>query len=87
MFSALDWKLHTGSWNLTSQVYWRQHHDRFELFRSFQGAENFPGIKTTTTTRLTLRVEKATVSYLKLGKSSLGADICNEHIYSTVLGA
>ncbi len=87
IFSALDWKLKRKKWNFTSQVYWRQHHDRFELFRNFQGAESFPWYIDHNYHQTDVTGGKATASYSwKLGKSSLGIDIRNEHIYSTVLG-
>lgn len=87
MFSALDWQLYTGQWNFTSQAYWRRHHDRFELFRNFQGAENFPWYKDHNYHQTDVAGGKITISYAwKLGKSSLGVDVRHEHIYSTVLG-
>lgn len=87
MFSALDWNKKAGSWDFVSQVYWRQHHDRFELFRNFEGAEDFAWYKDHNYHQTDVTGGKANASYSwNLGKTSIGVDIRNEHIYSTVLG-
>ncbi len=87
MFSALDWNLKSGNWNFSSQIYWRQHHDRFELFRNFEGAEAFPWYLDHNYHQTDAMGGKAVAAHSwSLGKTSLGLDIRNEHIFSTVLG-
>ena len=85
-FSALSWnKKLTPNTTVMSQAYWRQLHDRFELFRDFNNAASFytnhnhhqtdiGGIKT--------RLEH----FFSLGKTTVGIDARNEHIFSNVLG-
>lgn len=87
MFSTLDWNLRTGNWDFNSQIYWRQHHDRFELFRNFEGAEKFSWYTDHNYHQTDVTGGKLSVSNSwKLGKTTLGTDIRNEHIFSTVLG-
>ena len=87
MFSALSWDLKTGNWNFNSQMYHRQHHDRFELFRNFEGAEKFPWYNGHNYHQTDVAGGKFTTALAwKWGKSTFGADIRNEHIFSTVLG-
>lgn len=87
MFSALDWSLKSGSWSFNSQAYWRQHHDRFELFRNFEGADNFPWYTAHNYHQTDVTGGKlgASLSW-EYGKTTLGLDVRNEHIFSTVLG-
>ena len=69
--------------NLNPAVYWRRHHDRFELFR-----ENAPQWYTGHNYHMT-DVAGATVNWMHVagfGRLSLGADYRFEHIYSNVLG-
>ncbi len=87
IFSALSWSLKRGNLSFNSQVYHRQHHDRFELFRDFEGAEKFPWYKGHNYHQTDVTGGKLVTDYsLKRGKTSLGIEIRNEHIYSTVLG-
>jgi vitamin B12 transporter len=83
--AALNWTMNKGKWTYNAQVYWRQHHDRFELFRNFTNA---PAGYTTHNYHMTdITGGKASVSYLSvLGKTTLGAELRNEHIFSNVLG-
>ena len=77
--AALDWSLHKGKLEYTAQAYWRQHHDRFELDFNKPAGWNYHLTDVTG--------GKATVAYLsKLGKTTLGVDLRNEHIFSNVLG-
>ena len=84
-FAALNWVLTKGKFSYTAQAYWRRHNDRFELFRDNVGA---PAWYTGHNYHMTdVTGGKVSVSYLsKLGKTTLGADIRNEHIFSNVLG-
>ncbi|MHB9055662.1 MAG: TonB-dependent receptor [Paludibacteraceae bacterium] len=87
LFSALNWDMRTGNWNFNSQIYWRQHHDRFELFRNFEGADKYPWYKDHNYHQTDITGVKSVASNSwKWGKTSLGIDIRNEHIFSTVLG-
>jgi len=69
--------------NLNPVIYWRRHHDRFELFRD--GApEWYAGHNYHLTD-----VAGGSLNWMissKKGKTSLGADYRYEHIYSNVLG-
>ena len=87
MFSALSWELKTGNWNFNSQIYRRQHYDRFELFRNFEGAEKYPWYTGHNYHQTNVTGGKfVTANTWDLGKTTLGIDIRNEHILSTVLG-
>lgn len=84
--AALNWTKTSGQWSFNAQAYWRRHHDRFELIRdsisvkpSWYKSHNYHMTDVTG--------GKASASYLsKLGKTTLGVDIRNEHIFSNVLG-
>jgi len=83
--AALNWSLIKGKFAYNAQVYWRRHHDRFELFRDNVGA---PAWYTGHNYHLTDATgAKVSGSYLSsLGKTTVGVDVRNEHIYSNVLG-
>jgi iron complex outermembrane receptor protein len=83
--TALSWSMNKGKFEYAAQAYWRQHHDRFELFRDDIGA---PSWYTGHNYHLTdVTGGKISGSYLSmLGKTTLGIDLRNEHIYSNVLG-
>lgn len=75
--------LPSGKTNLKPMVYWRRHHDRFELFRN-----NAPEWYTTHNYHLT-DVAGGSLSWMtagRFGQTSLGADYRFEHIFSNVLG-
>jgi len=86
IFSALNWDKTIGKTTLQAQIYQRQHHDRFELFRSntvdapawYQG-HNFHQ------TDVTGGNIKALQKW-ELGKTVVGMEFRNEHIVSNVLG-
>jgi len=85
-FAALNWSLTKGNLTLNAQTYWRRHHDRFELFRDFVGAASW--YKSHNYHLTDVAGGKVSASYLsKLGKTTLGVDVRNEHIFSNVLGA
>ncbi len=72
-----------GKLKLNPQVYWRRHHDRFELFRE-DPPEWYAGHNYHLTD-----VGGGSLNWVaggKTGKTSLGADYRFEHIYSNVLG-
>jgi len=75
--------LPSGKLNLKPLVYWRRHHDRFELFR-----DAAPEWYSTHNYHLT-DVVGGSVNWMatgKYGKTSMGADYRFEHILSNVLG-
>lgn len=82
LFTSLRFKSNSPL-HLTPSVYWRRHHDRFELFRyewpSWYKGHNY---------HLT-DVFGATISswfMTPIGKTSLGAELRSENIWSNVLG-
>jgi iron complex outermembrane receptor protein len=84
--AALNWSKVKGSWTFNAQAYWRRHHDRFELIRDSISVK--PSWYKTHNYHMTdVTGGKASASYLsKFGKTTLGIDIRNEHIFSNVLG-
>lgn len=77
--TALNWTMDKGKFEYNAQAYWRQHHDRFELNFNKPAGWNYHLTDVTG--------GKASAAYLsKLGKTTLGVDIHNEHIFSNVLG-
>ena len=85
-FSALSWnKKLSSNTNLMSQMYWRQFHDRFELFRDFQNSASFytnHNYHQTDIAGVKARLEH----FFSIGKTTVGIDARNEHIFSNVLG-
>ncbi len=85
--SALNWDYQHRNWTLNAQAYWRQHHDRFELFRNYEGAEKYSWYKGHNYHLTDVAGGKFIASNTwKAGKTTLGIDLRNEHIFSTVLG-
>ena len=83
--TALSWSLNKGKFTYNAQAYWRQHHDRFELFRDKIGAASWYTGHNYHLTDVT--GAKLSASYLsKFGKTTLGVELRNEHIFSNVLG-
>ena len=85
-FSALSWnKKLTENTSIMSQAYWRQLHDRFELFRDFRDAASFytnHNYHQTDIGGIKARLEH----FFSFGKTTIGIDARNEHIFSNVLG-
>lgn len=83
--TALSWSLNRARWQWNGQLYWRQHHDVYELFRDFEHAPDwYTGHNYH---RTDVGGGKLTVSYRSVvGKFTLGADVRDEHIFSNVLG-
>lgn len=83
--AALNWNLSKGNWSYNAQAYGRQHHDRFELFRHFKDAASW--YKTHNYHMTDVTGGKFSASYLSgLGKTTVGVELRNEHIFSNVLG-
>ncbi|MEI6554246.1 MAG: TonB-dependent receptor [Paludibacter sp.] len=84
--AALSWSLTRGNWQYNAQTFWRQHHDRFELFRNYVGAASWYKFHNYHMTDVTGGKASATYSSV-IGKTTVGIEIHNEHIFSNVLGA
>ena len=77
--TALNWTMNKGKFEYSAQAYWRRHHDRFELDFNKPAGWNYHLTDVTG--------GKATAAFLsKFGKTTLGIDMRNEHIFSNVLG-
>lgn len=86
-FASLNWNRDINGLKTEAQLYWRRHHDRFELFRNFEGSESYPWYTGHNYHLTDVSGGKAVASYNTFaGKFSLGIDIRNEHIFSNVLG-
>ncbi len=83
--AALSWSLTRGNWQYNAQTFWRQHHDRFELFRNYVGAASWYKFHNYHMTDVTGGKASATYSSV-IGKTTVGIEIHNEHIFSNVLG-
>lgn len=82
LFSSMKWES-ASALHLTPVVYYRRHHDRFELFR-----ENPPAWYTTHNYHLTDVYGMNLNSWFRWegGKTSFGAEFRSENILSNVLG-
>lgn len=70
---------------LKSSVYWRRHHDRFELFRDKQGAASWYANHNYHLTDVIGANINAVINS-PFGKTAIGADLRSESIWSNVLG-
>ena len=86
LLSALQWQKRLGSFELEVLAYYRTHYDRFELFR--EGVTAFPTWYTTHNYHLTTSAGGNVKGswFSRIGKTSVGIELRNEHIFSTVLG-
>lgn len=84
--ASLNWSLTKGKFAYNAQTYWRRHHDRFELFRDSIAIK--PAWYKNHNYHMTdITGAKASASYNSIiGKTTLGVDIRNEHIFSNALG-
>ena len=79
-FSSLDWTRTKGNFSYNAQASWRRHHDRYELDHNL-----IAGYKYHLTN---ITAGKASASYnSSIGKTTVGLNIRNEHIFSTALGS
>ena len=85
LFGSLNWNYSKNNLTISAQSYYRQHYDRFELFRNMDQA---PTWYTTHNYHLTDviggKLNSTILTYL--GKFTLALDIRNEHILSNALG-
>jgi vitamin B12 transporter len=75
----------SGLIRIRSDVYWRRHHDRFELFRNYIGAASWYTGHNYHLSETAGASLNATTSW-SLGTTSLGAELRSEGIWSNVLG-
>ncbi|MDD4921173.1 MAG: TonB-dependent receptor [Bacteroidales bacterium] len=85
LFSALSWEKTIGKTNWQAQIYERQHHDRFELFRNMENAAAWYTGHNYHQTDVTGGNLKAFLQS-GFGKTAVGMELRNEHIFSNVLG-
>lgn len=77
--TALNWSMTYNKLTYSAQAYWRRHNDRFELDYNKPAGWNYHQTDVTGA--------KFTVATLTaLGKTTLGAELRNEHILSNKLG-
>jgi len=85
VFTSLKWEKRMEKTSFEAQLSERLHHDRFELFRNFENAASWYSghnyhLTSVTTGNLLLH------QHSSFGKTTVGMDIRNEHIWSNVLG-
>jgi iron complex outermembrane receptor protein len=79
VFTALNWLMTRNRLTYSAQTYWRRHNDRFELDYKKPAGWNYHQADVTGA--------KFTVDALtSFGKTTLGAELRNEHILSNKLG-
>ena len=86
LMAGLNWSMTKGNWLINAQTNWRQHHDRFELFRNYVLAPSWYLSHNYHLTDVLGGKLSATYSSIA-GKTTLGVELRNEHIFSNVLGA
>lgn len=84
--ASLNWSLIKGKFSYNAQTYWRRHHDRFELYRDSISTK--PAWYKDHNYHMTdITGGKASASYNSIiGKTTIGFDVRNEHIFSNALG-
>lgn len=84
-FSSVSGDKRIGAFHIEPKLYWRQHHDRFELFRDNENAPAW--YKSHNYHQTDVAGAALNTSYFwLLGKTSVGVDYRYEHIYSNALG-
>jgi vitamin B12 transporter len=82
LFTAIKWRSNSLI-NFSPSIYWRRHHDRFELFR-YDKPTWYAGHNYHLTDIFGLNLNSWFIS--ALGKTAAGAEIRSENIWSNVLG-
>lgn len=78
-FAALTWSLNRAHWLWRGQLYWQEHHDRYELIRHSPVGRNLH--------QTDVGGGKLSAAWLSaVGKFTFGLDVRDEHIFSTGLG-
>lgn len=85
-YGVLNWQFTKENFGITTQLYYRKHYDRYELYRD--SITTKPPWYTSHNYHLTdVAGAKAMSTFqFPFGKSTVGVDIRNEHIYSNALG-
>lgn len=86
LLTSLQWRKRIGAFELEALAYYRTHFDRFELFR--EGVIEFPAWYTAHNYHLT-DIAGGNLKgawFSRIGKTSVGIELRNEHIFSNVLG-
>ncbi|MGL4908101.1 MAG: TonB-dependent receptor [Bacteroidales bacterium] len=86
LIASTQWEKLIKRFSLNASIFYRRHHDRYELFR--EEVQDKPTWYTNHNYHLTdvLGTNFKTAYFSKIGKSSLGIELRNEHIFSNVLG-
>ncbi|MDR1543983.1 MAG: TonB-dependent receptor [Prevotellaceae bacterium] len=79
LLGSAQWEKHFGNFAIEASAFYRRHHDRYEWIRNTPTGRNFH-----LTDIVGGNVKGAYFS--KIGKTSLGVEVRNEHIFSTNLG-
>lgn len=85
LLSSLQWDKQIRQFNLTASCYYRAHFDQFELFRDYKNAASWYTNHNYHLSEVLAGNLKASY-FSSFGKTSVGVEIRNEHIYSNVLG-
>lgn len=86
LISSLEWNIEKDFYSLNAQAYWRRHHDRFELFRNFSYAETWYKNHNYHQTDIFGGKIATNLDWKMMGKTTVGIDLRNEHIFSNILG-
>ena len=79
LFTALDWNLSKGNFSYNAQASWKRHYDRYELNHGAVAGYKYHLTDVTG--------GKLSGSYKSvIGKTTLGLNVRNEHIFSNSLG-
>lgn len=85
LLSSLQWEKSLGRFNVSASAFYRAHYDEFQLFRDKDLA---PSWYTTPNYHISQlsggNIKLAT--YSRIGKTTIGVELRNEHIVSNVLG-
>ena len=86
LLTSAQWEKFVKNFSFNSSLFYRRHHDRFELFR--EGTENVPAWYTGHNYHQTdiAGANCKSAFFSKIGKTSAGIELRNEHIFSNVLG-
>lgn len=86
LIASAQWEKLIKNFSLNSSLFYRRHHDRFELFR--EGTNNLPAWYKSHNYHQTdvFGANFKTAYYTKISKTAVGIELRNEHIFSNVLG-
>ena len=85
LLGSVGWDKTFGQWNISASAYFRTHYDRFELIHDLSTA---PAWYTGHNYHLnrTLGANLKASYFSRIGKSTIGIEVRDDHILSTVLG-